>query len=154
MSKYVVTDPCYLLEDDVWSNCCNAATANGQEWNNEVFNAEVTKALKQMSGGNAWASETGFGDWSNCMHGDDSRIESVDFAADSGMVCVCEMTPAVEEVLKKKFPAGDVGLVSIIECIGEVSVEFDKSDENWTVVYVDDEHGCFNSLLPSDGEEK
>lgn len=149
MSKYVITDPCYILDDATWSKCCKLASPiNSRDWNSEVFDTEVSKALKQFANSdNAWVSETGFGDWNNYMCGDEGKVLSAEFGADSGMVCVCELTPSVEAALKTSLGSSENSLVSIIECTGKVSVEFDKSNKNWTVVYIDDDEGQFNSLI-------
>ena len=150
MTKYIITDPCYIINKDVWQECCNAAKLPDNGWDDDLFNAKVANELTKMTGQKAWASETGFGDWENTIHGDESKIIQSDFVADSGMVCVCALTPDIESHLKAEYPNGFNNLGAIIECEGSVKVEFDKEDCNWTVVYIDDAVGSFNSCLPPD----
>jgi len=137
MTKYIITDPCYLLDDDTWQKCCDAAKLPSGNWSDDIFNAYVADALKMLSGSEAWASETGFGDWSNSIQGTGTILQN-EFAADSGMVCVCELNDKVEASMHDKYPTGLGHCAAIIECTGPVKVEFNKDDSNWTVLYIRD----------------
>lgn len=150
MTKYIITDPCYIINKDVWSECCKAAELPEHGWDNDLFNARVANELTKMTGSKAWASDTGFGDWENAIHGMHDKILQNNFCADSGMVSVCVLTDAIEAKLRAEYPNGFKDLGAIIECTGEVKVEFDKDDEDWTVVYIDDDENRFSSLLPPD----
>lgn len=150
MTKYIVTDPCYLIDKDVWSDCCKEAELPNHGWDNELFNARVANELTKMTGQKAWASDTGFGDWDNTIHGNPDKIIQSEFCADSGMVSVCILTDDMEAKLKAEYPYGFNTLGAIIECDGEVQVKFDKDDPDWTVVYINDSSDTFNSCLPPD----
>ena len=41
--KYVVTDPCYILSDDVWDECCKFLDDSPK-----AFNDAVSKALTDL----------------------------------------------------------------------------------------------------------
>lgn len=150
MTKYIVTDPCYLIDKDVWADCCKEAELPNHGWDNELFNARVANELTKMTGQKAWASDTGFGDWDNTIHGNPDKIIQSEFCADSGMVSVCILTDDMEAKLRAEYPYGFNTLGAIIECDGEVQVKFDKDDPDWTVVYIDDGSDTFNSCLPPD----
>ena len=147
MTRYIITDPCYLLDDDVWQKCCKAAERPDHSWDDELFATKVANELTKMTGQKAWASETGFGDWSNTMCGNNVKIIQSYFVADSGMVSVCVLTPEIEAHGFDYFGA-------IIECEGDVTVNFDKEDSNWTVVYIKDAVDCFHSLLSPYADEE
>ena len=159
MSKqYIVTDPCYIIGNEEWSKICDQCSNNG-DWNDDKFNSLCSDALKVLSGTkDACACHTGFGDWSNAMHcSNDNKVIQCDFFADSGMVCVVEYNDKIKAALKSKdnerLVDEDVGGAAIIECDGDVKIEFDTEDPDWTVVYIEDDHDCFNSCLPMDEEE-
>ena len=82
--KYVVTDPCYILNNDTWDECCKFLDDSPK-----AFNEAVSKALTDLTGFPAFACDTGFGDWNNKIYG--SYIIHKEFCADSGMVCVCRI---------------------------------------------------------------
>ena len=155
--QYIITDPCYLLDDEVWQKCCDAAKMPSGDWNDEVFNAHVSDALKVMSGANAWACQTGFGDWTNSIQGSGTVIQN-EFAADSGMVCVCQLNDKTLASMHTKYPTGLGHCAAIIECEGEVKVSFDTDDANWTVVYIEDavDHAfcSYESAYPEDDDEE
>jgi len=148
MSKYIITDPCYILEDDAWSACCKAAYVD-KVFNVEAFNNMVKKQLELLSGHKAWVELTGYGDWSNSIYGTNDKVIQPYFCADSGTVCVCKLTKDVEDAIHKRFPAGTGELMAIIEVDSDVSVRFDTTNHDWTVVYIDASDCSFNSELPS-----
>lgn len=41
MTKYIITDPCYLLDDKIWQECCNVGALPNGGWDNEAFNQKV-----------------------------------------------------------------------------------------------------------------
>lgn len=149
MSKYkVITDPCYILPDDTWSECIQKAGEYDKGWS-ERFNHEVAKALTEFSGSNAWVERTGFGDWNNEVFGP-SVVEPY-FAADSGMVCVCDYSEPVRAVIKDISE----GCAAVIETSGDISVEFDRSVSDWTVVNITDlvDDNTWHTHIPDDDEE-
>lgn len=147
MSKYIITDPCYILDDDIWSTCIKASTVN-RDFNQDAFDNLVRKQLELLSGHKAWVSSTGYGDWTNYMEGDESKIIQHEFTADSGMVCVCKLTKDVEDSLRKKIPIGLENLVAIIECDNDAAVKLDTTNKHLTVVYVYDGDKEFHSIIP------
>ena len=55
MTKYIITDPCYILPQDVWHNCCKAAELPNHDWDDELFAAKVANELTKLTGQKAWA---------------------------------------------------------------------------------------------------
>lgn len=94
--KYVVTDPCYILDNKTWDECCKFLDDSPK-----TFNDAVSKALTDLTGFPAYVCDTGFGDWSNKIYG--SYIIHKEFCADSGMVCVCRLTPEIEKHFTKDY---------------------------------------------------
>ena len=138
MTKYVITDPCYIVDEKTWDKCLKDFP------NFPKLSAEhVTKLTKEK----AYASDTGFGDWSNGLISKDGYLGS--FGADSGMVSVCKYTKKVAERLSGIF----AGCYCVFEADGPLDVVFDTSDKQWTVVYIEDVLGNeFQSLTPDDEE--
>ena len=146
--QIVVTDPCYIMSEADWDACCKEAEArqdeHKQEWS-EAFNEIVSRKLTALSGHEAYATDTGFGDWNN-------DIDGQAFCADSGMVCVCYLTEDMEARLNE-YPNQD--LAAIIEVEGEIKVEFNYDHPDWTVVTIEDEAGNhYQSFVPIDEEEE
>ena len=158
MTKYIITDPCYILPDATWSDICSQC--KNEDFYNGTFDRLCTEALNKLAGTkNAVASATGYGDWSNCMHcSNDDKIIQSDFFADSGMVCVVEYNDKIQQALKdkqnEKLVDKDKGGAALIETEGEVKITMDTRDSQWTVVEIEDEHDGFNSMLPVDDDEE
>lgn len=144
MIKYIVTDPCYILPSDIWTECCRKVG------NQKEFNTVVTKALQEFTGyDKAKAVGTGCGDWSNCIEG--SRIRKIitsDFTADSGMVCFCRCNDIVEKALKDNHIKE--GCYAILELKGKITFTFVTSINDWTEFFVWDEEDDFRSLSSAD----
>lgn len=139
MTKYVITDPCYIVDEKTWSKCF-------KDFPN--FSKLIAEHLTKLTKENAYASDTGFGDWSNGLIGKDGYVGS--FGADSGMVCVCKCTRKIAERLSGIF----AGCYCIFEADGPLNVTFDTSDKSWTVVYIEDVLGNeFETLKPEPDEE-
>lgn len=145
MKKFCVTDPCYILPDDVWSKCCKVFDEyKDDEFMYQRFDEAVTKALTEFVGSKSYACGTGYGDWSNELQGDGKVINSK-FCADAGMVCVCELTDKVKEALD--INETNNHSVAIFEAEDLSNVEFDLTDKGWTVVYIETTDGhCFCTL--------
>lgn len=137
MKKYVITDPCYILPDDVWDKCCEVFNEyENDEFMYQRFNEAVTMELRKFSGdNNAYAGETGYGDWSNEIHGD--NVIHGKFGADAGMVCVCKFTKPVEEALNEY----DEHCFALFEMEDDPMITFDCSDKWWTRITVTDKKG-------------
>lgn len=95
MKIVVVTDPCYILSQKEWLDLVKNHAGNDDE-----FSLKVTEKLIEISGDSkAVAGPTKVGDWTNSMTYKDGVCEILDkdFAADSGMVCVVEMTDKLSD---------------------------------------------------------
>lgn len=53
--KYVVTDPCYILDNKTWDECCKFLDDSPK-----TFNDAVSKALTDLTGFPAYVCDTGF----------------------------------------------------------------------------------------------
>lgn len=149
MKKYVVTDPCYILSNEAWDECCKLLH-EGTEADFEAFNTAIAGELTKLSGANAWVADTGYGDWNNNIWG--PGVINNHFFADAGMVCVCMLTPEIEIKLDLGNQNHSSG-VAIFETEGIESVDFDTSDSNWTVVKITTKEGVIESEYPEEDEE-
>lgn len=150
MSKYkVITDPCYILPESVWNACIEKCKDyEDNEWT-EQFNKAVEESLTLYSGCKAYVERTGFGDWTNTVYG--PSIVEFGFAADSGMVCVCDYSEPVRAALENISD----GCAAMIETSGDITVEFDRSTSDWTVVYIRDEEGNeWHTSLPGEDDDE
>lgn len=148
MKKIVVTDPCYIMSEEDWDACCKEAEQrrdeHKQEWE-EAFDEIVSRKLTELSGHKAYATSTGFGDWNN-------EIGGQEFCADSGMVCVCYLTESMKDKLDS-YP--NQNLAAIIDVEGDISVGFDCSRSDWTVVEIEDSaHNHWMSWIPDDEDDE
>ena len=131
MKKLLVTDPCYLISDDDWSNVCNACFKEDGDEEKALnkFNEMITELLKLNSGDKkAIADRTGFGDWMN-------SIDDKMFYADSGMVCVVEDTEKLRNYLLDKgmdLPTG----VAHLEVEDDAEYKINTEDPTWSVVEI------------------
>ena len=127
--KYIVTDPGFLVpDDDTWEKF------------SEMFNAELPsirhaaeKVLEEYLGVPVRVSETGCGDWENCLAG--PGVIRKEFASEYGMVCCCELTDGVRKKLEHCCRDSD-GLAAVFESRGVEDVLFDTSRADWTVVHI------------------
>ena len=138
MTKYVITDPCYIVDEKTWDKCL-------KDFPN--FPKLIAEHLTKLTKEKAYASDTGFGDWSNGLMSKDGYLGS--FGADSGMVSVCKYTKKVAERLSGIF----AGCYCVFEADGPLDVVFDTSDKQWTVVYIEDVLGNEFQTLNADDEE-
>ena len=134
MTKYIVIDPCYLLDNTLWQECCNVGILPNGDWDNEAFNQKVAQELTKLSGAKAYACHTGFGDWSNKLSGPNVEGDGT-FYADAGMVCVCKIDAAI----LSKYPLSELQrLGAVFEAQGEIDVDFNTEDPCWTEVHIKD----------------
>jgi hypothetical protein len=156
MTKYIITDPVYIIDNNVWTDICDQCDGDG--FDNSKFNNLCTEALNKLAGTtNAVACHTGYGDWDNCMHcSNDNKIIEADFFADSGTVCVVEYNEAIQNALVTKCNDRLIanGGIALIETEGEVTIEMDTSNAEWTIVNIDDAKDSFNSMLPPFDDEE
>lgn len=146
MKNFCVTDPCYILPDDIWAKCCKVFDEyKDDEFMYQRFDEAVTKALTEFVGSKSYACGTGYGDWSNKLQGDGKVVNS-EFCADAGMVCVCELNTKVHNALKNNDLDSTNRCVAVFEAEDVRNVIFDLTDKNWTVVYIETTDGhCFCS---------
>ena len=87
MKRYIITDPCYLINDDAaWRRYCDLIFDEKGYMNADngaAFIAEQLGTTVQVAG-------TGYGDWANslaCVKGPNRLVNDGCFCADAGMVC-------------------------------------------------------------------
>ena len=154
MKKFIVTDPCYILPNNIWDECCKEFDIQDDTMY-ERFDNKVQEELRKFSGTEkAWAGSTGIGDWSNTLNAVSSDIKIIesDFGADAGMVCCVELTPSVENSLMEKYERL-IGAIFEVESEAEVTCEIDQSDKNWTIVRILDNENLVAISDDYDGEE-
>lgn len=146
-TTYIITDPCYIIEDSVWDNICSQCTS--EDFYNGKFNKLVADHLTKITGQQAYASETGFGDWSNQLFASIPELlkNTGNFCADSGMVCVAKYDAAL---LTKYAPSTISNISAIFEVEGELKVNIDTSNNDWTQITMSDSAGHTFSTLPAD----
>lgn len=145
--KYLVTDPCYLLDllptqkekDKLWDYVCNSI----HDWEKDYDGTDHKDASVRMSdvlGVNVLRiSDTGFGDWSNTLKSTSEHINVLipEFYADAGMMCVVEINEKLENFLKEN----DIG--AIFESDVPIAVNVDDDDNQWYVLKIMDEKGWY-----------
>lgn len=159
MTKYLVTDPCYLLDidseighrDDLWQECINDMydSNNKEKYDDRTNYNGVQKILSDGLGIEILrVSDTGYGDWSNELHSNSNSVKIIksEFCADAGMMCVVK----INEKLEKFLEENDIG--AIFETDKEISVDVNTEDDNWYVLNIKDENG-WNTLAYSDEPE-
>lgn len=163
--KYVITDPCYILPESEWDKCIEYAEKTSKEdkvdWS-YIFRMAVEMALTKFTNGNSWVESTGFGDWTNemdfnrdCSPNNQVKAENeLCFCADSGMVCVCELTPEAEARLNG-YPNKMLAAIFSMPDTYQAQVNFDRSNRDWTVVSVkfkDPETGEYHCVKSTECE--
>lgn len=136
--KVLVTDPCYICDnDDVWRNVCNALfTGDHTDYSN------ASKILSDYLGTDVTMHDTGFGDWSNSISG--PGVIDPEFYADAGLVCVVALTDRVLEEIRKKYNHIP-GAVFEASSFSVDDVAFDDSNPNWTRVIIMTPEGVIES---------
>ena len=131
MKKYILTDPCYLVENPV-------------DWDAylELISPEDASAgddfLGFLLGTEAHAAWTGAGDWINELHCDrgTNKLLRGMFAADAGLVAFLELTEDIGDALPRLASYS----YAVLEAEAPVCT-FDTSDPRWTVIYIQDADG-------------
>ena len=131
MIEYIVTDPCYILPDNIWDQCCKSLDDGF-----EVFNETVSKALAEFSGCQAWACDTGYGDWNNEIFG--CNVKKSDFCADAGMVCICQLSDKIKDYIEQHYDTIFFSGAAVFEMSDTISVEFNQNCRDWTVITIKD----------------
>ena len=120
--NYIVTDPCYLVSNDVWTEICDKTKGKV----NKAFAEELTKHLPKGT----MVQVTGIGDDLNSIYPvweeECVNIAQSSFTSDSGFICIVP----VEETKQYK----DDIRFAIIESDDELEYGFDTLTYNKTVV--------------------
>ena len=141
--KTLVTDPCYIISDKDWQEMCVKTDAyikknhlgNGS-WS-PYFEKLVQKRLRQVSRDKkAVVGGTGFGDWTNKMVGQEGKILTIDFYADSGMVCVVKDTDQLKGYMNDNNDTLPLGGASILDLPKTATYKLDYTNPHWTVVTI------------------
>lgn len=133
MKQYIITDPCYLIQDN-WSEIC-------------FDNNKIEDELSKTSGEKAYVHDTLIGDWSNEIIG--KNVIRSGFCADAGLVCVCLFNEKIK-TLTKNLPLWCYALFETEEL---KSVEFIKTSPDWIVVKVETKEGIITSMSDDELEE-
>ena len=135
--QYVITDPCYILSESDWSECCKEFDHKEDKY--DRFNQAVTKKLNDLARtADAIAIGTGFGDWCNEVFG--SPIEGIQynrFCADAGMVCVVEYTKPIQDALEQRYL--EDGCAALVEVDEPVKIMALESNE-WSRIIIKGNH--------------
>ena len=157
-TKYIVTDPCYLISAKEWSRvytsaevfCRKEGTLNNFRRFREIHESEVANRLEFETGAKAFVSSTGCGDWENTLLSIDGEKKSCvgHLMADSSLVCVAKVSKELENTAT--YLCGRE-LAATFEAEGEITVKMDTSDPSWTVVSIKDEAGnSWRTLKPTE----
>lgn len=148
--KYVVTDPCYILNRKEWDDVCQYLG------DSDKFENEIALKLTNLTDESAEVTDTKVGDWSNELKKnfyrmDDCKLVQSYFAADSGMVCGCLYNDEVAKRLKNT----NLNCYAIVEVDSnsQVDIIMDKDSEA-TIVRVEVDHcEVFTSRDESEEED-
>lgn len=144
---YVVTDPCYLVANrGAWNSFCEMIDC--LDLTVDQVSAEAEKYLTEYLGTPVKVADTGYGDWSNsisCVSDVwDKNVLKSEFCADSGLVCVAELTDDVRENYRKSCGQDILSnrySVAVLELAGIEHIEFDTRNPDWTVITIVDTDG-------------
>lgn len=156
--RYLVTDPCYLLnldsknKDRIWNLCINDMynSDNSDKYEDRTDYTGVQKILSEELGINVLrVSDTGYGDWTNSISSTSEHIKNIKnkFFADAGMMCVVEINDKLENFLKNN----NIG--AIFESDIPVSVHVDDTYSDWYVLRITDEDECYTLVTSEEAEE-
>lgn len=138
--KIVVTDPCYIFSEKEWIKYVR------DNPNDNKLSEKLSKALREISGDKkAVVAPTKIGDWANAMRGE--GIIEGDFAADSGMVCVVELTDKLFDYWAKNGSAVAPGCVARLEVPDSAFYELNLLGEATKVNIWADENKPFEKLV-------
>ena len=136
---YIITDPCYLIDNEKWQKCCKVFQderyKDDDELVQQILYANIKFELKKKSKF-AFVSSTGYGDWANHLLGQGAnglQIISAGFCADAGMVCVVEAEKFIKNPIRH--------CSAIFETDEKIKVEVDKTNPNWYVLQIYNDKG-------------
>ena len=135
--QYVITDPCYILDDEEWNDVCE------QIDDMYMFENAIAKKLTALTNEPAEVAETKVGDWcnelnQNYMKMDDCDLIQSEFCADAGMVCACLLNDRVRNRLKDS----NLNSYAIIEVDSKSDVKFIMDKSGSTTVVRIEVDGC------------
>ena len=144
--KYLVTDPCYLLDldavncDSIWNKCIDDMydSDHSGKYDDRTDYTGVQKILSDELGINVIrVSDTGYGDWVNSISSTSEHIRIIKnkFFADAGLMCVVEINDKLENYLKDN-PIG-----AIFESDEPIAVDVDCNNSSWYVLKITDLSG-------------
>ena len=144
MKLYVITDPCFLLDEEERRIYSQAALSYARGPEESLSSCDAL--LSGLLGTEARAEKTGCGKWLNmlrCVHGP-NNIHWIDhFRSESGMVSVSRFTPETDALLhRKKIPEGDYVLFEA----ENPAIEISRKDPSWTVIRITDGRSVYASL--------
>lgn len=146
-TTFIITDPCYLINSNKWSQIYKASHDSKGNYDDNVFLDLVRAELEIITQHTAWVANTGYGDWNNTLYGQFLTADN-EFCADSGMVCVCKLVDDItNECLKHVKDVNDVA--TVFEAVEELEVRVDTSDECWTYLELSDGDGNEWHTIPA-----
>ena len=154
--KYLVTDPCYLLDldsknkDRIWDRCVDDMY-NFDKYEDRTDYTGVQKILSEELGINVLrVSETGYGDWVNSISSTSEHIKIVKykFCADTGMMRVVEINDKLKNYLK------DNSIGAIFESDIPVDIHVDDSNSYWFVLEITDKDGFHKLVTSEDADDE
>lgn len=138
MSKYVITDPCYLLKNpDEWKQVGSLISKESKN----VHYTAAEECLSKLLNTEVYSlSRTGYGNWMNFISpvSKDVEIHKTSFTADSGLVCVVKATDSI----LKQIRTDALGRFALFETDKEIDdVGINISNPEWYVLFVVDKEG-------------
>lgn len=137
--KYIITDPCYIVPEDVWDEACKHIDDDSV-----IDYPMFEKVISDACGTKVDVCDTGCGDWDNSISGPYDHIINRKFCADAGMVCVAELTPEIEKNMTYNgINLADNGVAAVID-VSDAQVEWHGNDD-WTIASIRTPEGYFYS---------
>ena len=147
MKCIYITDPCYLISEEDWDELLHKADkeVTSEAWGKK-FDEAVTNFLRnKFNDKKAVAGSTGFGDWENSINGRG-------FAADSGMVCVCQVTDELKHYMNDNRLEMNPLCVATMRVHDDTTYEIDQSNPRWSLVKVKTPKRLYVSEQPENEE--
>ena len=156
--KYLVTDPCYLLDldavncDSIWNKCIDDMfnSDHSGKYDDRTDYTGVQKILSEELRINVIrVSDTGYGDWFNSISSTSEHIKIIKnkFFADTGLMCVVEINEKLENFLK------DNSIGAIFESDEPIAVDVDCNNSSWYVLKITDLNSRHDYAASEEPEE-
>lgn len=154
--RFLVTDPCYLTDNDTWHSFSEEAykiADYGENWS-KAFNDAASRYFDDLDpDAQNLVGDTGFGDWGNAFRSTDESVSVTGrgFCADAGMFIILELTDKIEAYLASMIDEISYdetyiqhGLAQIINVTVDgpsiIKLTADFTDSDWTVISISN-HG-------------